>query len=52
LIAKRFVDGDHVRVLNGVHKDVSGLVLKVDNNVVTILSDIDLKPVFLKIILA
>jgi transcription elongation factor SPT5 len=43
-LAKRFVEGDHAKVINGVHKDESGLVLKVENNVVTLLSDTSLKP--------
>jgi transcription elongation factor SPT5 len=38
------VEGDHAKVINGVHKDDSGLVLKVENNVVTLLSDTTLKP--------
>ena len=44
-LAKRFVDGDHIKVINGVHKDESGLVIKVENNIVTVLSDSTLKPV-------
>ncbi|KAJ3361314.1 transcription elongation factor spt5 [Kappamyces sp. JEL0680] len=40
-LAKRFVEGDHVKVVNGVHKEKSGLVLTISNNVVTILSDSD-----------
>jgi transcription elongation factor SPT5 len=38
------VEGDHAKVINGVHKDESGLVLKIENNVVTLLSDTSLKP--------
>ncbi|KAI8894347.1 hypothetical protein BC833DRAFT_605194 [Globomyces pollinis-pini] len=44
-IAKRFVEGDHAKVMSGIHKDQSGLVLKVDNNVVTLLCDSTLKPI-------
>lgn len=44
-LAKRFLEGDHAKVINGVHKDESGLVLKIENNVVTLLSDTTLKPV-------
>lgn len=44
-LAKRFSDGDHAKVVNGLHKDESGLVLKVENNIVTLLSDTTFKPI-------
>lgn len=45
MLAKRFVEGDHAKVINGVHKGESGLVLKVSGNIVTILSDVNLNPI-------
>ena len=44
-LAKRFSEGDHAQVINGVHKDETGLVLKIENNLVTLLSDSSLKTV-------
>ncbi|KAJ8331441.1 transcription elongation factor spt5 [Batrachochytrium dendrobatidis] len=44
-IAKRFEEGNHVKVVGGVHKDETGLIVKIDNNVVTILSDTSLNPI-------
>ena len=32
-LAKRFAQGDHVKVINGIHQDETGMVLNVDNNV-------------------
>ncbi|KAH9252560.1 transcription elongation factor spt5 [Batrachochytrium salamandrivorans] len=44
-IAKRFEEGNHVKVVGGVHKDETGLIVKIENNVVTILSDTTLNPI-------
>jgi transcription elongation factor SPT5 len=44
-LTKRFSDGDHAKVVNGLHRDESGMVIKVDNNIVTLLSDTTLKPI-------
>ncbi|KAI8991679.1 hypothetical protein BDF20DRAFT_831695 [Mycotypha africana] len=44
-LRKTFKEGDHVKVINGRFKDESGLVLKVDGNIVTLLSDASLKEV-------
>ena len=42
-LAKRFVKGDHVRVVNGIHKGETGTVLKSVDNVITVLSDTSYK---------
>lgn len=44
-LSKRFREGDHVKVANGVHADETGLVVKVSDNTVTLLSDTTLKTV-------
>ena len=44
-LRKKFEVGDHVKVASGIYKGVTGLVINVDNNVTSILSDADLKPV-------
>jgi transcription elongation factor SPT5 len=44
-VSKLFKDGDHVKVINGMHKEETGLVIEIDENVVTMLSDTTLKPV-------
>lgn len=44
-LSKQFKEGHHVKVANGLHKDETGLVVKVDENVVTILSDASMKPI-------
>lgn len=46
-LAKRFTDGDHVKVISGVHKDSTGLILKVEDNIATILSDSTFQPVII-----
>lgn len=38
-LAKRFEEGNHVKVINGLHKGQTGLVIKIEDNVLTILSD-------------
>ncbi|KAJ3277095.1 transcription elongation factor spt5 [Terramyces sp. JEL0728] len=44
-LAKRFTDGDHVKVISGVHKDATGLILKVEENIATVLSDSTFQPI-------
>jgi transcription elongation factor SPT5 len=44
-LRKKFDVGDHVKVASGIYKGVTGLVINIENNVTSILSDADLKPV-------
>ncbi|KAJ3182149.1 transcription elongation factor spt5 [Gaertneriomyces sp. JEL0708] len=44
-LRKRFSQGDHVRVVNGLHKDETGMIMTVKDNIVTLLSDSQLKPI-------
>lgn len=44
-LRKRFRPGDHVKVINGKFKDETGMVLKLEENMVTMLSDLTLKEV-------
>jgi transcription elongation factor SPT5 len=39
-VRKRFSQGDHVKVLSGAHADETGLVIKVENDVITFISDL------------
>lgn len=39
LLRKRFKQGEHVKVINGVHADETGMILKISNSVAEILSD-------------
>lgn len=45
LLRKKFKEGDHVKVINGRFKDESGMVLNIQDNIVTLLSDASLKEV-------
>ncbi|KAL1920767.1 uncharacterized protein VTP21DRAFT_11402 [Calcarisporiella thermophila] len=45
LLRKRFSEGDHVRVINGQYKDETGLIVKIDENVVTMLSDLTMSEI-------
>ncbi|KAI9323900.1 hypothetical protein BX666DRAFT_2038802 [Dichotomocladium elegans] len=38
-IRKKFNAGDHVKVIHGLRKDESGMIVKVEGNVVTMISD-------------
>ncbi|TPX32226.1 hypothetical protein SmJEL517_g04657 [Synchytrium microbalum] len=40
-ITKNFSSGDHVKVVNGIHKDETGLIVSVKDNIVSILSDLN-----------
>jgi len=42
-LAKYFKIGDHVKVISGKYKGETGLILRVDNNIVTLLSDLTKK---------
>ncbi|KAI9468509.1 MAG: hypothetical protein EXX96DRAFT_590896 [Benjaminiella poitrasii] len=44
-LRKKFNEGDHVKVINGRYKDESGLVVKIQDNIITLLSDASLKEV-------
>ncbi|KAI9354739.1 hypothetical protein BD770DRAFT_412111 [Pilaira anomala] len=44
-LRKKFKAGDHVKVINGRFKDESGMVLNIEDNIVTLLSDASLKEV-------
>jgi len=44
-VRKRFEIGDHVKVMQGVNANDTGMVLDVDNNVVTFFSDLSQKEV-------
>jgi len=44
-LRKRFLEGDHVKVINGKHKDETGLVLKIVGSIITVLSDLTLKEI-------
>jgi transcription elongation factor SPT5 len=44
-LRKKFEEGDHVQVINGVHARETGLIIKIVNNVITVLTDATLKPV-------
>lgn len=44
-LRKKFKEGDHVKVINGHYKDESGMVLNIQDNFVTFLSDATLKEV-------
>ncbi|TPX43863.1 hypothetical protein SeLEV6574_g04831 [Synchytrium endobioticum] len=41
-ISKHFSPGDHVKVVNGIHKDETGLIVNVKDQIVNILSDLNL----------
>lgn len=44
-VRKKFNEGDHVKVMNGLHKDQAGLIIAIKGNIVTLLSDSTMKPV-------
>ncbi|RKP07842.1 hypothetical protein THASP1DRAFT_16475, partial [Thamnocephalis sphaerospora] len=44
-LRKRFQQGDHVKVVNGKFKDETGLVVKVAENIVTLISDTTMKEI-------
>ncbi|KAI8839264.1 hypothetical protein BC829DRAFT_421031 [Chytridium lagenaria] len=44
-LRKKFDEGDHVKVIYGMHNGETGLIIKILNNIVTILSDTSLKPI-------
>lgn len=44
-VRKRFKPGDHIKVMSGKHADETGLVVKVEENVTTFLSDLSMQEV-------
>ncbi|CDU23743.1 related to SPT5-transcription elongation protein [Sporisorium scitamineum] len=44
-VRKRFSPGDHIKVMSGKHADETGLVVKVEDNVTTFLSDLSMQEV-------
>ncbi|KAJ1030765.1 hypothetical protein NDA18_002001 [Ustilago nuda] len=44
-VRKRFKPGDHIKVMSGKHADETGLVVKVEGNVTTFLSDLSMQEV-------
>ncbi len=44
-IRKRFKPGDHIKVISGKHADETGLVVKIEDNITTFLSDLSLAEV-------
>lgn len=44
-VRKRFKPGDHVKVTSGKHQDETGLVVKIEDNFTTFLSDLTLSEV-------
>ncbi|KAJ1913866.1 transcription elongation factor spt5 [Mycoemilia scoparia] len=44
-LRKRFREGDHVQVLNGRFKDEKGMVISIEESIVTILSDLNLNEI-------
>ncbi|KDN39452.1 transcription elongation factor Spt5 [Tilletiaria anomala UBC 951] len=44
-VRKRFKPGDHIKVISGTHADETGLVVKIEDNVTTFLSDLSLTEV-------
>lgn len=44
-VRKRFMAGDHVKVMNGTNADETGLVVRVKDDIVTFLSDLSMQEV-------
>lgn len=44
-VRKRFKPGDHIKVISGKHADETGLVVKIEDNITTFLSDLSLSEV-------
>ncbi|EPQ32398.1 uncharacterized protein PFL1_00594 [Pseudozyma flocculosa PF-1] len=44
-VRKKFSPGDHIKVMTGKHADETGLVVKVEDNITTFLSDLSLQEV-------
>lgn len=44
-LRKLFKEGDHVKVINGRYRDESGMVVRIEENIITLLSDATLKEV-------
>jgi transcription elongation factor SPT5 len=44
-LRKLFSEGDHVKVVNGIHKNETGMILNIANHVVTLLTDGSMKSI-------
>ncbi|KAJ3281515.1 transcription elongation factor spt5, partial [Borealophlyctis nickersoniae] len=44
-LRKRFSQGDQVKVINGVHKDQTGMIIMIQDNIVNLLSDSSQQPI-------
>jgi transcription elongation factor SPT5 len=44
-LRKLFTEGDHVKVVNGKYKDETGLIIKIEDSVVTIVTDLNVKDI-------
>ncbi|KAG0256354.1 transcription elongation factor spt5, partial [Mortierella polycephala] len=44
-LRKLFQTGDHVKVVNGKYKDETGLIIKIEESVVTIVTDLNVKDI-------
>ncbi|KAG0222755.1 transcription elongation factor spt5 [Actinomortierella wolfii] len=44
-LRKLFREGDHVKVVNGKYKDETGLIIKIEENVVTIVTDLNVRDI-------
>ena len=44
-LRKLFKEGDHVKVVNGKYKDETGLIIKIEDSVVTIVTDLNVKDI-------
>ncbi|KAF9280240.1 transcription elongation factor spt5 [Mortierella alpina] len=44
-LRKLFKEGDHVKVVNGKFKDETGLIIKIEDSVVTIVTDLNVKDI-------
>lgn len=48
-VRKKFKPGDHIKVMTGKHADETGMVVKVEENITTFLSDLSLSEVSLEV---
>ncbi|KAG0262211.1 transcription elongation factor spt5 [Actinomortierella ambigua] len=44
-LRKLFREGDHVKVVNGKFKDETGLIIKIEENVVTVVTDLNVRDI-------
>ena len=48
-LSKCFKDGDHVKVINGAHEGDTGLIVRVDENWIVVLSDLSRNEVLFRL---